>query len=143
MKLVNISGEVFGRLSALNYLKNGFWLCLCSCGKESAVRGKDLRTGNTKSCGCLAKEKLVDKRKLAQQVNTLDLTGQKFERLTALDSPKPNKWHCLCDCGAEVIISTGSLRSGNSLKVCFTVLRGLTSCHFSRRNPLKLFHGVP
>ena len=28
------------------------WRCLCDCGKEVVVRGINLRSGNTKSCGC-------------------------------------------------------------------------------------------
>ena len=29
------------------------WKCLCDCGKEHIVRGSNLTTGRTKSCGCL------------------------------------------------------------------------------------------
>jgi hypothetical protein len=29
------------------------WLCQCDCGKRVTARGTDLRTGKTKSCGCL------------------------------------------------------------------------------------------
>ena len=29
------------------------WLCQCDCGKHVTVRGTDLRSGKTKSCGCL------------------------------------------------------------------------------------------
>jgi len=28
------------------------WLCRCDCGTEKVVTGKDLVSGNTKSCGC-------------------------------------------------------------------------------------------
>lgn len=31
------------------------WLCKCSCGKLIVVSASNLRTGNTKSCGCLKK----------------------------------------------------------------------------------------
>lgn len=34
--------------------KNGIrWKCLCDCGNESIVHGHRLKSGNTKSCGCL------------------------------------------------------------------------------------------
>lgn len=29
------------------------WLCLCSCGNTTIVMGQSLRSGNTRSCGCL------------------------------------------------------------------------------------------
>ena len=48
----------------------------------------------------------------------LDLTGQKFGRLTVISSA-PNKgrrtqWKCLCDCGNEITVLTDSLRSGRT-----------------------------
>jgi hypothetical protein len=32
------------------------WLCSCSCGGETTVRGNDLRQGKILSCGCFQKE---------------------------------------------------------------------------------------
>lgn len=57
MKFKDISGQIFGHLTALyklnNYHKKGvYWLCVCECGNLTEVNGKDLRKGNTKSCGC-------------------------------------------------------------------------------------------
>lgn len=34
------------------------WKCICDCGKTRNVRGHNLLTGNTKSCGCVGREKL-------------------------------------------------------------------------------------
>ena len=36
--------------------KNRYWLCKCDCGVEKEVQQDNLRTGNTKSCGCYKKE---------------------------------------------------------------------------------------
>jgi hypothetical protein len=33
------------------------WFCRCRCGKETIVEGKNLRSGNTKSCGCYQRQK--------------------------------------------------------------------------------------
>jgi hypothetical protein len=30
-----------------------YWECECSCGNKIIVRGESLKTGNTKSCGCV------------------------------------------------------------------------------------------
>lgn len=51
------NGDKFGRLTVVSCIgKNakGRWLflCKCDCGKETAVLGKSLKSGNTKSCGC-------------------------------------------------------------------------------------------
>ena len=32
------------------------WLCKCDCGNEVSVLGHNLKSGNTKSCGCLPKQ---------------------------------------------------------------------------------------
>jgi hypothetical protein len=47
----------------------------------------------------------------------LDLTGQRFGRLTVLSRAMGRKraaWHCRCDCGGSSISPTSSLRSGRS-----------------------------
>jgi len=61
MKKIDITGQRFGRLVVLSDTgkKSGIhtiWLCQCDCGKLVEVRGSDLRSGDTKSCGCLRKE---------------------------------------------------------------------------------------
>lgn len=30
------------------------WLCVCDCGRKTTVLGHNLKSGNTKSCGCLS-----------------------------------------------------------------------------------------
>jgi hypothetical protein len=49
----------------------------------------------------------------------IDLTGQRFGLLIALKESGQNKWRCVtwlcrCDCGSEVIVPSGNLRTGNS-----------------------------
>lgn len=52
----DLSGKRFGRLLVLQYAetrdKRAWWLCLCDCGTEKAIRGKSLRNGTARSCGC-------------------------------------------------------------------------------------------
>lgn len=61
-KRLNLVGQKFGRLTILSfsYVSNhgdGYWNCICDCGKERTVMGSNLKAGNTKSCGCLQKER--------------------------------------------------------------------------------------
>ena len=53
----NISGMKFGRLTALYPIdddrKDTYYLCVCDCGNYIEVPSGSLRTGNTRSCGCL------------------------------------------------------------------------------------------
>jgi len=65
MKLIDITGRRFGRLTVLaiwparNRCKSRkiqrtiYWLCRCDCGVELPVRGHSLSFGRTRSCGCL------------------------------------------------------------------------------------------
>lgn len=63
-RIVDISGQRFGRLVATEYAGRGYnttsrwsmWRCKCDCGNELVVRYIHLTTGNTRSCGCLLDE---------------------------------------------------------------------------------------
>lgn len=46
------------------------WKCKCDCGTESAVSGTALRTGASKSCGCLTREVNSVRRKSHGMTNT-------------------------------------------------------------------------
>lgn len=48
--------------------------------------------------------------------NAIDLTGHVFGslRVDALAGTLPRKWHCVCICGTQCVVSTASLRSGNT-----------------------------
>lgn len=52
----NLTGNVYGRLTAVSY-ESSKWTCKCECGSEIKARAGSLKSGNTKSCGCLQKEK--------------------------------------------------------------------------------------
>lgn len=59
-RLIDISGKRFSRLVALyrdgSTGHSAAWICQCDCGNKTRANGYDLRTGHTKSCGCLKKE---------------------------------------------------------------------------------------
>ena len=46
------------------------WLCLCDCGNSIEVVARALKTGNTKSCGCIHKEQLAKRNKLNASHNS-------------------------------------------------------------------------
>jgi len=58
----NLAGMRFTRLLVIRMIDvknhNARWLCQCDCGKTSIVKACNLKTGNTKSCGCLRNEML-------------------------------------------------------------------------------------
>lgn len=54
---IDLTGQKFGRLTAVKYLGKSHWLCKCECGNEKDVFVGHLKDGHTKSCGCLFIEK--------------------------------------------------------------------------------------
>ena len=55
-RLIDLTGCRFGRLVVLKRGEDKKWLCICDCGNEKSTTGELLRTGRTKSCGCLRRE---------------------------------------------------------------------------------------
>lgn len=108
----DLLGKTFGELTVLsrteNQPKSGgvWWHCQCSCGNTYDVPGTLLVKGRRTHCPGEQHER---------NYASTDITGQKFERMTALyptekrDSKGSVIWHCRCDCGNEVDISYNSL----------------------------------
>lgn len=60
-KPLDLVGQTFARLRVLKRLRSSpdgrtRFAALCQCGKVIAASGKDIRTGHTRSCGCLQQE---------------------------------------------------------------------------------------
>jgi hypothetical protein len=65
-KRLDLTGQRFGRLTVLEELgtrrfasgqSTKMWRCLCTCGRSAVVQQSSLTSGNTKSCGCLGRER--------------------------------------------------------------------------------------
>lgn len=119
----DIINQRFGKLIVIersypNVSNNAMWKCKCDCGKEIIAKGTLLRQGKIQSCGCLQKEK-------ARNANIIDLTGQKFNKLTALykDNERgQNYWYFQCECGniksmRGVDVKNGKAKSCGCLQI--------------------------
>lgn len=104
-KLIDLTGQRFNRLVVIerdisSSPKHVMWKCKCDCGNEAIVQGINLRTGNTKSCGCL---------KLEYE----DLSGMQFGDLTVLyrDMNRTPKVYyiCRCKCGETTSVRADGL----------------------------------
>lgn len=60
--MIDLVGKRFGKLTvvAFDRLQNHktYWKCVCDCGLTVVTVGNNLRTGNTKSCGCIHRERV-------------------------------------------------------------------------------------
>ena len=115
-------GDRFGRLVVLNrdLTKQGegrvYWNCQCDCGNVVSLSGKVLKSGNTRSCGCLNDD--VRRERIIQfnETQSPDLTGQKSGLLTAIRKATKEEtlgrpqgigyWYCQCECGNYHIVGT-------------------------------------
>jgi hypothetical protein len=113
-KILDLTGQKFGRLTAIKRYKENkrtYWLCNCLCGQFTKVELSLLRSGQTKSCGCIVKEKA--------KARIRRLENERFGNLTVLKMMDKNAsgnytWLCVCDCGKETIVSCGKLTSGHT-----------------------------
>ena len=116
----DLTNKIFGKLTVLKRVENKdnrpYFLCRCECYKEKEVSSKNLKSGQTLSCGCSRKN---------------DLTGQVFGRLTVLNVDKSfdkkAAFSCRCSCGAikrvrgadllsKKIVSCGCYRNEKSIE---------------------------
>lgn len=122
---INI-GDRFGRWTIKKILsKPRKYIGECDCGTVREVSITSLKTGVSKSCGCLRKERsrknLGSKRKYK--------IGHHFSRWTIKDvGSKPGIYVCVCDCGTVREVSISSLTSGDS-KSCGCLKKELDGKH--------------
>lgn len=85
-KVKDITGQRFGRLVATERVgykmrsgcKAVVWRCKCDCGNFVEVVGIDLRSGHTKSCGCIHSEQLANRNKEMAKENVWDITSREY-----------------------------------------------------------------
>ena len=121
---VDLTGQKYGRLTVLREVEpkrfkcgklERMWECKCDCGKIVIYTQPNIRSGNSKSCGC---------------AKVIDLKGQKFGRLTVIEKDVPiqkekrkvYKWICKCDCGNTISVLQKSLISGGT-KSCGCIVK--------------------
>lgn len=123
-EVADLTGMVFGKWTVIkradDYIspkgrRKATWTCRCECGNIKDVVGELLKSGHSKSCGCLNKEMLSNR--------GYDLTGKIFGRLMVIqqinNSIRENgrsyrQWECLCECGNTIIATTQCLTKGKT-----------------------------
>ena len=125
------TGHKYGKLTVLyrdltpEHQKDGraMWVCQCECGNIITVMGKSLRSGHTRSCGCLSIETSSEIGKITGPLNGgqqfKDILNERFGKLLVLKRVENTKdgqaqWLCQCDCGNTIIVRGASLRNGNT-----------------------------
>ena len=121
MKLIDLTGQRFGRLTVLRKIESRkspcgqtkvMWECRCDCGNITQSTSVDLKRYKIPSCGCAMKE-------VRKSTRMIDLVGQRFGRLVVTERVENSKdgqakWKCKCDCGNECIAFGNNLRRGHT-----------------------------
>lgn len=154
-KRINEISNTYGYLTVIDAAptkdNRAMWKCKCKCGKECIVSGKSLRTGQTKSCGCL-KSEVTTKRNIENGGG--DLTGQRFGKLVVLgfdswlthySGHRDRMWLCQCDCGNQCVVNHRYLRNGDTESCgCLksrgnaTIMRWLNANHYNYQAEYKI-----
>lgn len=133
-RLIDLTGQTYGELTVISYAghKNGrtAWNCLCSCGNQCIVTAHDLRSGHTKSCGCLKKGRGI-----------INLQGYRSGYLVAIRPTEKRTskgsviWECECmNCGKKIELSEDAIKHGSYISCgCMRLANGKrlhSSMHF-------------
>jgi len=102
---LNLIGRTFNQLTVIKEaeIKNqaSYWVCQCTCGDICIVKGTNLMSGNTKSCGCLqkesAKQSMINLQKNKGSYIYSDHTDEEnFSHFKQLDDPyRDSRWRKL------------------------------------------------
>lgn len=121
------SGEKFNNLTIIKELpseiyKNGqikrLVLCKCECGNEVIAPLKSVKSGRTKSCGCLMQTYLSSPH--PNRMVKIEV-GERYGKLTIIKEVEPRIKHngkiermflCRCDCGEEIVAPLTLMRQG-------------------------------
>jgi hypothetical protein len=124
-------GDIFERLTVLGEKsegKNRYIICQCICGKIRNVFPHALKSGKTKSCGCLTRDRISKPRvQLKEKYNRLTIIKE-LDRL----NKKDRRVLCQCDCGNHLETNLESVKQGNT-KSCGCI---------RKEKPNGLIHGL-
>lgn len=121
---MDLTNQKFNRLTVIektNKRQSGsiVWKCKCDCGNIVEVSARSLRSGNTKSCGCLNNEKRIANIRKYNQEHQSIFPGMQFNELTTLE-PTDHRdgsnvvWKCKCSCGKICYVNTSNLKTQKS-----------------------------
>lgn len=102
---IDLTGQTFGRLTAVRYLGRSRWECKCACGNTHTVDAGNLKRGRVTSCGCAARDSgHRNAQKMAERKN---ISGKTINSILVLNRTERKQgsqyyYHCKCLlCGKE------------------------------------------
>lgn len=117
MKPIDITGQTFGRLLAVERVDNTDrgetrFRCKCLCGGEAIAMGKDIRSGHTRSCGCLDREAASKRASARNRIHGMTAT------------PEFRSWHGMIKRCTQPNHTFWANYGGRGITVCARWLHG-------------------
>lgn len=93
----DLSGQRFGRLTVIRRAEGEYprpyYECICDCGNKIVVEGKRLTSSNTRSCGCLHRQQLVERNyKHGERYTRLYKTWLSMKQRCSVHRDKYKQW---------------------------------------------------
>lgn len=150
----NLVGQIFGKLVVLERAEDHIqpsgqrkvvWKCQCSCDNKTIcyVSGYNLKNGHTKSCGCLATEKILN---IAQNNKENSKTNEAMKNISKDELVEYYRYHTRAETSEYFNITDSVLR--NLLKV-YNIKKNTQERRYTSTNFVDMTgwimseHGVP
>lgn len=140
-RAIDLTGGKYGRWTVIKKSQafsatKPLWDCECECGTRRAVLRNHLRSGHSRSCGCLKTE-------VSSQTNSAKLKpGMVFNRLTVIERCGSERthdkrassalWLCRCQCG-NLTKATSYKLTSNYKKSCGCAFTDAITTHGKSR----------
>ena len=112
-KRLELTGKIYGRLTVIRfaYVKNKatYWICRCECGNDVIVKGANLNSGNSKSCGCLEVE---------NRQHFMDVFSDKYKKHGMGHSRLSGIWYHMKDRCNNPNNKDYAIYGGRGIRVC-------------------------
>lgn len=93
----DLTDRIFGKLKVIEQAEDYIdskgihlanWKCQCECGKFIIITGKNLKNEHTQSCGCLKKEKVIQRNQTVhKKYNSFEICGDYVTMYTSKGEP--------------------------------------------------------
>lgn len=99
-RIIDITGQRFGKLVAQKHIGRSKWKCKCDCGNDHITNRFRLISGISTQC------------RICAHGGPEDLKGQRFGKLVAMKYAGHKSWVCHCECGNDKTILSVNLKFG-------------------------------
>lgn len=115
---INLTGTLDNNIEVIEYAGNKRWHCKCHCGRLFTTLGYGLRTGQTKSCGCLPTSTHLKphldmcRRRRAERYASIENAVARFWKRVRKDDGDDACWEWI---GKSKAMGYGQLKYGNRI----------------------------